>query len=466
MRNTFLILLAALLVLTSDANAKQTETETELAVRSLGRLRATHERRALFLNAWEQASAGEQARAIRILRLEREGATRLTATPSARELTRAWSTLTRSEEDPFEPSSLRLLADSLDLRVLPGAFEGKPEGKPDHLTVRVTALYQEPIDHPLQVSLYWIHEDGREIRARTEVVAHRALSAIGFEMYVRAPTNLPETWSLVPEVSDGEESARGVPVTVMGLDQPEVLVREGDEGTAKDLKLLRLYGIRPLFLRAFQENLGVLSVDDQEAWRGARPVESALEPFSLLRAAGVSCWAVGVEGVDSPRKVLILMRPEDERPETALAGAQGRVWSEAARSNGWWVLAPDLPLHSPEGPSILSIASRLSKLLPDAERILVGRGSALVELQLAQLHDLDWSVDRLVLSVVLSPSGRPRNLPALPGLFLSSNALETGSESLDLHAQEMWLWEKRVEPPIITDLGLPLRLERWLSAED
>ncbi len=432
---------------------------------TLARKRAGLERRALFLDAWTLADAAAQNRARRVLRVERDGADRIAAMPSVESLTLAWRVLTDENANPVETDLLRDFAESLDLRVVPGIYEGKPEGLPQALTVRVSSIYSVKLEHIVRVALIWIGEDGKEIRARSEPVAPKAFARGGFDMYVRAPSPVPGAWKLVCEVTQGTTSGRGVPISVIGLDQPAALLSSEDSQTRTEFELLQEHGVRPTFFRAFLELMGALPADAGADWVGARSDNIDHETFRSLEENGHHTWSVGANWVADPKCILVLLKPEEEAPEAALVGAVGHEWQLAARENSWWVLSTDLPLRSDEGASLLTLAGQLREWKPDAQLVLVGRGSALLELQMAQLHRPDWVFDRMALSTVLSPNVRPKNLPDFRGLFVSSDAATPGQEVVSTEGKQDWTWKKRTDPLVVTDLALPKLISEWLSLD-
>lgn len=438
------------------------QTSLTSPIPKLGRDRAGLERRSLFLNAWVDADSEARARARRVLQLERDGADRISATPTVRALTKAWDALVHPEVDPFKPDPIRELALSLDLRVVPGFFTGQPEGEPQALTVRVAPLYATDIDVPVYISLFWVGEDGVELRARTEVVAPKAFTGAGFLMYVRAPTVIPGVWKLTCQIDLKEAKARGLSVPVVGLDEPKALIEGADLATQAQFSLLSEEGIRPTFFQSFLESIGVLPSNDREAtWLGARLNGFDEGPLRELAKAGRQVWSVGAEAVSSPKKIILLLRPEDELPEAALVGALGEAWQAVGTENSWWVLSTDLRLRSDQGASLLSLATQLRAWKPDAELVLVGRGTALLELQMAQLHQVDWPFERLVLSTVLSPNTRPKKLPEIRGMIVTSDAGTRAETPLDLPGD--WAWKKRTDPLVVTDLSLPGLVAAWLA---
>lgn len=425
--------------------------------------RAGLERRALFLEAWERAGADQQSRAARVLRLEREGARRASSTPSVRALTRAWRALTLDDEDPFAPPPLRELADSLDLRVLPGFFEGQESGKPQPLTVRVSQLYLVNAETPVELTLTWKHSDGRTVHGRTEPIASRAFKGNGFIMYLRAPSVVPGAWTLEPKLEWEGESSVGVSISVLGIDHARELVEGADAQTVQDLELLRQYGIRPLFERSFLSTLGILPVEDETGWQGARPLPLDDPALAKLQLESASVWGLGIAETDSPRAILFLLPPDDERPETAFVGRLGSEWGRVARENEWWIITSRLPLVADDAPSVLKLAKVMGELHSEAKRVLVARGSALLSIQMARLRKPDWNVEHMVVSTVLGGSAPPRNLPSVSGLFLSSDAHKKSEEVVGAEGAPQWLFRRRTVPQIVTDLSLPGTIADWLE---
>ncbi|MCB9913762.1 MAG: hypothetical protein H6828_01275 [Planctomycetes bacterium] len=107
------------------------------------------------------------------------------------------------------------LAESLDLRVVPGCFAARAEGRGEATTVAVTQLWRAP-GRDADVTLWWTRGEERE-RARSEPVAAASFAA-GFEMYVRPPVSTPGRWALVAELRAGDASAWSRPVAVECVD--------------------------------------------------------------------------------------------------------------------------------------------------------------------------------------------------------------------------------------------------------
>ena len=425
------------------------------------------ERRAAFLNAWVRATPNVQAHASRMLIEERDGAVRVTAAPTARALTMATRVLRDGTPDAFAPNGLRDFAESLDLRVVPGLYSGVPEGLAESLTIHVNSIYPMPLDETVHCRLLWLGADGKEIQARSEPVEPLAFQGEGFRMFVRAPSSLPGEWQLVCELSLDGKSGRGVPVPVIGVDQRDELLAESEPASLHErFKLLAQYGVRPTFFAAFLDELGVLPIGSSESWGGPRLNSLEHELFRTLDENGKRIWSLGDSSATSPACIVLLMKPEDESPEAAFVGAGGRAWGSAAERNNWLVLSSDLRLRSDEGPSLLTLAAELKKLHPESELVLIARGPAFLEVQLEQLREPKWIFDRLIVSTTLAPKWRPRNLPKLKTLVVTSEAADNGGGLLETEDGPKSTWERRMTPRIATDLELPRLLSRWLAARD
>lgn len=428
--------------------------------------RANLERRSALLEAWEASDLRRRDAAVRVLAKHRKGAERPSSSPRAEALTEALRILVR-DEDAGEPlSATQRFVDSLDLRVVPGLYQGRPEGKPQPLVVRVVQLYHVPLEHAVEVSLIWISESGEEHRARTEPVVPAAFLNDGFEMFVRAPSNVPGAWSLVCEVAHHDVSARGIPVPVYGLDAFEDVVRTLEPDVRRELDALVETGLRPAFPRAFLEGVGLVATHDTARWSGARSTRLPFESLSGLEQGAL--WHVGVSDT-APDRVVLFLPPEDEDPQAVFIGPGGAAWSSFARDHDAWLISCDLPLRRAEGASFFSLARELAAFAPEAEVQVVVRGAGLLQLALAFRDGSEPPFDGLLVSCVLASNREPRNLPAARGLLVVSEAeaaadvVELGTNAGSSHAASgEWSWVRRTHPWIVTDLELPALFSAWL----
>ena len=436
--------------------ASNSPSQTSLEV---ARGRANLERRSAFLELWEESDSRRKDAAIRIFKSHRAGAERRSALPRIEALTEAWRVLARPEDSGEPLRHAQRFADSLDVRVVPGIYPGRPDGKPEPLTVRINQLYHVPLEHAVEVSLFWIGADGNEVRARTEPVMPLAFRKDGFVMYVTAPSVIPGTWSLVVEISIHGEKARGRPIPVYGIDALEEILQTLTPDVRREIDALLETGLRPAFPRAFLEEVGLVSTSDTDRWSGAR---SGTASHELLREfGGGTLWHVGVSKRE-PRRVVLFMPPREEDPRAVFVGPVGEAWTEFARSHEAWLISSDLPLRSAGARSLMSIAGTLRERLPETEIFLVARGGALLDVALAFLDGTESPFDGLLLSLALASDKAPRNLPDVRGLAVVSEASKRLPRE-SLGNQTDWDWVRRTEPWILTDLELPELFSEWLA---
>lgn len=277
-----------------------------------------------FLAAWVAADEGRRGSALRELeRLASPGAA-AGSLASARALGRAWRALERSGdvEDP-SAQALEILAESIDLRAVPGVFEAGAPGVP--VTVHVSVPQGARPAQRLKLVLRWIAPDGsgRDAEpARTSEAWPDAFGPAGFELFVRTPADARAgTWGLELELADERQRARAPRLEVECLAATDV--GSGDDARARalrrELDAWRADG------RPATEGLNCRDLLDT---RGGR-----FEPFEQ---GGRSAWAWRADG--ELRTVVIVLSPAREAPQSALCGVRGADWRAAAGSGAWLVL--------------------------------------------------------------------------------------------------------------------------------
>jgi hypothetical protein len=276
-----------------------------------------------FLEAWVTSGEGRRASALRELeRLASPGAA-AGSLASARALGRAWRAMVRSGdvEDPTA-QALEILAESVELRAIPGVFEAGAPGVP--LTVHVSVPQGVRPAQRLKLVLRWIAPDGGGGDAeptRTSEAWPDAFGPAGFELFVRTPADARAgTWRLELELADERHRARAPSLEVECL-APSALAG-GDDARARALR------------REF------------DAWRaGGRPATEGLLCRDLLETrggrfepfeqGGRGAWAWRADG--ELRTVVVLLSPARDAPQSALCGVRGAGWRAAAHGGGWLV---------------------------------------------------------------------------------------------------------------------------------
>jgi len=275
-------------------------------------------RREHFLAAWVAADDGRRALALRELeRLATPGAPPLGAT-SAQALGRAWRALTRAGEAPDgDLDALERLAESLDLRAVPGVFESGAQPRP--VTVHVLSPESARWGAPLELRLTWLAPPASGLapeRARTTQAFPDAFTPEGFELYVRTPEQaVAGTWRLELELVDGERVA-----AVPALDV-EALAPRGEPEDERG--------------RALEREL--------EAWRrGGAPHTPGLLAADLFDERGGRFERLSVNTHDTwvwrpdgeLRGIAVLLSPQRDPAAAPLCGVRGEAWRAAARAAG------------------------------------------------------------------------------------------------------------------------------------
>ena len=133
------------------------------------------------------AAAGEEERRAALHAFE---GVRSAANPKGKELgLRELGAVLRALEPGADLTSSpeQALADTLSLRVVPGAFEPRSDGFGEATTVYLTRTMDVAVEGDPILNLYWLGPNGEELRARREVIP-RAIVRLGVvEMFIRPP---------------------------------------------------------------------------------------------------------------------------------------------------------------------------------------------------------------------------------------------------------------------------------------
>jgi hypothetical protein len=312
-----------------------------------------------FLEAWSAADGARREAALRELqRLMPPGAA-AGAPPSARALGRAWRALVRAGAEPDAAgTALELLAESLELRAVPGVFAPAETGEP--LVVRVRSPQGLRPAGRLELALAWVAPDGAAQPARTSEAWPDAFAGLGFELFVRTPDGAtPGTWRLRLELSDGTRRAL-VPDAPIECLAPDAAGGEGARASAlrRELEAWRATGLPAT------AGLSAAALLDRRAGR--------FEPFETK---GGPLWAWRADG--ELRAVAIVLSPARDAPMGPLCGVRGTAWREAAAAAGLLVL----PWRAERGGDGLladlpQVIAALAPGLERAPRVLVARGDS------------------------------------------------------------------------------------------
>jgi hypothetical protein len=412
------------------------------------------ERRAAFERAWLAADDAARARVREDFAERRRGGVPAVHHVSAADL----ATLTRELEGAARADAEawgQRVADALDLRVQPGAFEPARGERGEPMIVRVLPLRapgQGGADE-VDLSLYWVGPDGREVRARTEPVHRDAFVLPGFEMYVFAPATDPGDWRLVPEVALGEERWRGraVPVACVRdlFARFDRAVADGAPGAWKDaLRRGVEHGVRDATWGPLSELL------ERGAAAPAPPQRSAV--------AGVAAASVALAPAGEARGIVVVVVPRAEDPEWSLVGPRGAAW-RALPAAGQHLVLTAAPIVAARGASALELCAALRALQPGLPLTLVVSGGDVGRLPIAlAAAGGEPPIDRLVLHTLVSGDRAPRApLPGVPTLY--AVPLDEDLARAEVEGAPGVSWWRRADPPAIVELALPGELARWLA---
>lgn len=428
-------------------------------------LRNTYlERKLAFEQAWDAADGARRARVRAVF--EHRASVGLPALYrlSARDLTDLVAVLEGAAQRPDQIPLARRLAESLDVRLIPGAFSATRGDRGDEVIARVLPLYARLVAAELpewvQLTLFWVGPGGRELKARSEPVHRAALELPGFEMYFHAPASEPGTWHLVPEVEVGEAVARGRPVPVecvadlfprydrLAAGEPQ---GPGDLERRRALEGTLAHGVRDARHPSVEALLAgtdrsSLPPTLEEATEVAPPTYVLLPP----------------EGEQPTRRILVVA-PSLEDVEWSLLGERGEAWRALAAGARAEVLLTGRPASDPAGPDALELMAGLNRERP-LPIILVVQGPDFSRLRL-RLGAGEPSFQGLVLDTVLLGEASPRPLLAVPTLLFEPLEEDLGLQAVaggraPLH------WVRRFAPPPLASRELPLWIGAWLALEE
>ena len=439
-----------------------------------------------FRSAWEDASSESRARVVEVMGSLRSAGAPSEWWPDLGSIEVGTRILNGLDDAAFlaenKAGALAVQAASLDLRVLPGAFEARSEGRTASLVVRVSPLFELREALEVKVSLIWVGPDGAEITARTEVISARAFSAPGFDMYLRAPHTRPGVWQLVAELTPMEEASleerkqaqvvaelagpvRSHPTFVPALADPVAeLARErgllatlqsGATGLSPSEQAERS---RPVFALEHLLSDGLrLSPDRavpfEDYWRGR--AGSAAENWTARRELRTA------KGVGGQRGAFDFLRvtPSSQIGGDLQSGTSGAKWGilgeihdvDPSRDGIDPTIANALDeLHSADWNASLEGEAR-----PD--RVLILRGDSLMATQMEALRNGPAPLEYLV---IVANSWRPTPLfKTVPTLFLTTSEAAASIAGAASHVTT------RVLPysVFLSDLYVPRLIAEWLG---
>jgi hypothetical protein len=376
------------------------------------------------------------------------------------------------------------LVDSLDLRVVPGLFCARREGRGEALTVTLVSLWDSRVaggsgghergalepgalepEGGVEASLIWISPDGEELRARREPVSAAALDA-GFEMYIRPPASGAGLWSLCLELRTSLGLVRSAPVPVECVEdlaglRARLASAPGVDHPAAGRELARR--IEDACQHGLRRASG-LSIETWSERLSSGAAGPTPRPFDAgdLRTAGASLWELAPRAEPSKRMFLLLVAQE-EHPTDVLTGPVGRAWSRVYASEAVRVLAARLPLPGAEGLDLRELARHLKGVEGVEHLVVVARGDFGRALPRELMSEPCADIDALVLSetpAVRAPLPEELQVPTLQLEFSAQSASELGSFVASSAGHTRW---RSTRPAVIGVATAPELMAAWAA---
>ena len=419
------------------------------------------ERRLMLEEHWAGADTEQQDRIQQALRASAGRSQPALYAASAQQLTELCVLFETGGADFAAIPLQRRVACSLDLLVLPGAFNAMQGERGDAMIVRVlpayTRLFKRYLPKELHLSLYWIGPEGQELRARTESVHRDALVLPGFEMYIHAPASKPGEWHLVPVVEWERTAGRGVPVPVECVRAP---FKRFDALSGSEARDPRGQDVLQRLSRILQH--GVRDAFDPGVEELLQGAPEFLPPEPLFK--GQSHTFIAGEKHAAPQHVILVVVPVLHEAEWSMAGAEALGWEALSRKLEGLVVLTDLPISSSQSEDALGLLQELGDLHPGIPRTLVLHGSGFGRLRLAAAKTkARLPFERLVVDTVLH--GGPADLEsAVDTLVISPMEAETTGLREVPQASGSSLYEARtLAPPVIAAAQIPDLLGSWME---
>ncbi|MAF66527.1 MAG: hypothetical protein CMJ84_12830 [Planctomycetes bacterium] len=424
------------------------------------------EREALLREEWVRAGAQSRRRAIEWVHSRRRPGEPAGARISFETLADISRFLDGGTPDAGSPWTERL-ARSLDLRVAPGVFAAREQGRGESMVVRVETLFAVPApegDRELLLSLVWLGPAGEEVPARTEPVPTTCFDGSGFEMFVRPPASEPGRWRLVADVGRGAECWRSVAVgvdCVADLAARRARLQLEAQRAPSPLRAELWSALGPLTEHGLRRLAGL----DLGHWfdfcEGSSAVEltSPVVPFppeGAMAAADRALWTLPHEGTFERGLVIVCGRAE--HPSDALAGAVGEGWRRFSLARSTRVLAGACPTTSRAAVRFLERCAALATERDWTALHLVARGDQ-GTLFLRELRRTSApSITGLVLcatSGAVPDAGAEFGVPLLTFTAMAAEDATTSGDG--------WARVASREPGFLLDLRVPGLVETWLS---
>ena len=438
------IALAVLLLVSGPLRAESTRDQ-ELARH---RIDVALERREAFVAAWLASTSQRQAE-VRSLFQQSQRFT-VPSVYSARESVLDDARRALEGRASGAAAEWGSLADSLDLRVVPGAAPPCEAGElGTAMTVHVSPIYPVAATRDVELELEWTLPNGDRVSARKEPVARTALRS-SFEMYVRVPPGPPGDYWLRPRLHQDELVVDGTAVRVEVIANLEERVQALDPaGRARIFADLRLeLGLRTATQPSLREILELGRLTDEAP--KVRRIDSTGTPFQ---------WTWSPAGVE-PRAAVAVAALPGEDPSWFLAGATGEAWRAVAARRGWRLFGISATGRDGVARSFVQSLEEIRRLDPELPVWLVVRGEAVSRLILEVRGRNALPFERLVVSSLLFGDRLPRSLTGVPELFLQCFSADHDPEPVpgtDL------TWVRRFAHPAVAELALPELIADWTS---
>jgi hypothetical protein len=356
---------------------------------------------------------------------------------------------------------------ALDVRLTPGFFAVREEGKGEAITVHVTQLYATPLPRELVIGLDWVAPDGSRYRARTEAFTPREFGD-GLEMYIRPPVSEASIWRLSPTLRLGERELRAPGVLVPCIDDVEAARKQlqaGGEGSRtgprrdlwRDWTQLQDYGVRATSAAELPERLGQFGLPGGTDWTQ----DFGWVSFGSKDAVGA--WAFAPQETTQDA---VLILTDGRRHESAVfAGELESRWNRFSKDHRSFVLALSYTGEAEDRARLDAIIAELRA--QGVERFgIVASGDTAVMLP-AHLRELpEGTVGRLLIHSSPTVANGVRLALAAPVLGVAygqeSDAVQRQQADEIAGDAERW-WVRRRGPAFLTELEIPALLGRWMD---
>lgn len=342
-------------------------------------LRLERERQVLV--AWLEASPKERGAIEDALGLGREEQRSRRRPVPLNNLSKAWRGYISGPEDPSRMPWLNLL-DSTDLRVIPGAFNARTEGRGEPLTVMITSIWKDSLDglgnDPLEIRLVWTAPDGGETVVRREV-AEAGNFQSGFSMYLRPPLSKPGLWWLALELDSPEGVIRTRPVPVECLeDLPGLLteLRAAASTPTGHLQKSILNRLDPLLGYGLRR-ASTHPLENWVNWSRSKPGSRAgITPLDgeLFGAPGTTFWQLTETATE--KGALLILAKDNESPLDVFNGPRQAQWAALGKACGLRVIAVQLPISSTSLEPLDACLAALDGEDGEGPLVLVTRGES------------------------------------------------------------------------------------------